>query len=214
MTDYTAFLARVIPFARECPESVAVGAIRDAAIEFCEKSHWLHYRHDPITLIAGIAEYELDVPDEHDPAAIIDLWYGSRRLTPTTHDTLVSTYGGDYGSRRGPPDAYLSVDHSEITFVPVPETTEVSAITGIIAVKPTRDSLSCDDSIFREWSEAVAHGALWRLKEMDGMAWSDASKAIGHRAHFTAGIRDANIKRRRGGHRAIEIMRPGGGGFL
>lgn len=209
MTDYTAFLPRVIPFVRECPETIAVAAVRDAAIEFCEKSHWLHYRPDPITLLEGIGQYELEPPDDHDAAAVVDLWYAGRRLTPTTHDELVRAYSGDYADQSGPPQYYTSVDPAEITFIPIPAEREISAVTGILAVKPTRDSLSCDDSLYREWLEPLAHGALWRLKDMDGVSWSSPSDALKHRAHFTGGMSAANAKRRRGLHRAIEHMRPG-----
>lgn len=211
MTEYTAFLSRVIPFVRECPENVAIDAIRNATIEFCERSHWLHYRHDPITLLEGIAQYELEPPDEHDIVGVLDMWLNGKRLTPTVHDDLVRAFGDDYSLRSGTPQFYTTVDPIEVTFVDTPDRMMPNAVTALVALAPGRDSFDCNDTLYQRFLEPIAQGALHRLKDMEGMPWSNPNQALRHRALYVAGITAATVARQRGGNgvRAERIMRPG-----
>ena len=46
--SYEVFLPEVMPFVRDVPEIVAVQAIRNAVIEFCEETHYMQENLDPM----------------------------------------------------------------------------------------------------------------------------------------------------------------------
>ena len=52
--SYEVFLPEVMPYVHDVPEIVAVQAIRNACIEFCEKTHYLQEKLYAISGIKGI----------------------------------------------------------------------------------------------------------------------------------------------------------------
>ena len=56
---YDTLLPDVLSMVPACPEVIAERAIRSAAIELCEKTDAYQKQLDPITVVAGIYEYDL-----------------------------------------------------------------------------------------------------------------------------------------------------------
>lgn len=171
--SYEVFLSEVMPWVRECPQMVAVNAIRNAGIQFCNQSHWLTYEPDPQTLLAGIREYDLEYESGVIPTRLI--WAKINNFAVkgvvTTENTLV------------------------LPLVPVAR--EVNALTMKLAVQPTRTSTTVDQSIYDRWAEVIAHGALARLYDMPGQPFSDEAKGLLSGQRFRAGIAEARIERQR-----------------
>ena len=63
--SYEVFLPEVMPYVHDVPEIVAVQAIRNACIEFCEETHYLQENLDPITGQENVGEYYLDANDSN-----------------------------------------------------------------------------------------------------------------------------------------------------
>ena len=208
MTRYEDFLPEVLPYVQECPEIVAINAIRNAVIEFCDKSLWLLYEHDPIPLIAYQGVYELDLPDDTMSARILDAWINNLPMAPRGEDDLKRIYPFSWREMEGRPQFYTQIDPGEVYFVPKPIVSQPDAVKLIVALKPTRNSVGCDDSIYERWAEKIGYGARSRINEIPGQTFTDPALAVANRAKFNVAIGEAKVERNRGLTRTDQRIRP------
>lgn len=205
---YSEYLREVLPYARDCPELAAENAIRNAVIEFCDKSHWWLFDHEPITLLPGIADYELDLPDQTELARIQEAWNGQLELREASQDELSRRYVLNWRTQEGDPRYFTRLRPTLITMCPIPQDRVRNAVTMTLALRPTRASTGADDSIYDEWAEVIASGALARLYGTPGQPFFDLETSILRRNMFVQGIGEAKIKRNRGLTRAPTQVRP------
>lgn len=164
MKKLDAFLPYVLPSVAGCSQPLAEQSIRDAAIQFCEDTHYLQLVSDPIDLVAGVSEYDIDVPVGHDVARLLNTWFGPEQR-PT-----------------GRPQRAEFIAPSTLRIWPVPQDNRPAAMQTCIALKPSRTATSLDDSMFSDWVEGIAAGAVQRICSVPGQAFSsdkDALKAMG-----------------------------------
>jgi hypothetical protein len=164
MKKLEAFLPYVLPSVAGCSQPLAEQAIRDSAIQFCEETHYLQLVSDPIDLVAGASEYDIDVPASHSVARLLNTWFGPEQR-PT-----------------GRPQRAEFIGPSTLRIWPVPQADLPAAMQTCIALKPARTATSLDDSMFNDWVEGIAAGAIYRICMMPGQAFSsdqDAIKAMG-----------------------------------
>jgi hypothetical protein len=206
MASYDAFLRYVLPDVPGCPEISAVAAIRDAAIDFCTKSLVYQETLDPITVIAGVADYDLEPPTGTLVAKVMHLFYQDKELTPVAPDLIRgATF---YNSRvegaqsRGIPSGYSLKDPRSVTLMPVPKDTERNAVTVRVALKPTRSSTTVGDVLFEDYAETIAAGALARLMLTPGKAYTNPQLVAENLAIFSQGVNAARQEHSRGHSRA------------
>ncbi len=200
MTDvaYEDFLTDVSPFAPSCPEIVAINAVRAACIEFCNISHWLIYEHDPVTLLAGIGTYDLELPTGLQVLRIIEARVSGRIITPKSAEQLNQRMGSNWRTAEGDPTSFTQLNPREVIVAPLPQTRAVNALTMQLAVTPTRDSDSVDQSLWDRWAEIIAKGALARILRLPGHQFTDDAKALFYAREFRAGANEARVERERG----------------
>jgi len=139
-----ALLPMVVPFAHSCPEIIAVEAIRNSAIEFCERSLWLQEQVPAIAPIAGVSNYRLMTasPLETGVADIMHLWlgqrelrlldmarrfgltdlrrgpvaieHGQRELRPASVDRLATMFGCDWRTVTSAPAWYTTIESQDV----------------------------------------------------------------------------------------------------
>ena len=208
MSLYTDLLPEVMPFATDCPQNVAVNAIRNAAIEFCERSLYYTYEVPAVDTVSGTAKYSLVLPADTTLAHITDAWVDKRFLNHVGEDDLRQLYGNDWRTQNGFPAYVTQQDLSNVILVPNPITSVVGGLKLIAALKPTRASTTIDSGIKERWLEVIAAGALARVHAIPNMSFSDPQTAMLNRAIFSAGIARADVERRRGLVRTITSVRP------
>lgn len=206
-TRYEKFLPEVIPYVHDCPEFVAVNAIRNACIEFCDSSHWLLYEMDPVSTQAYQNLYELDLPDDTTLCRITEMWYDNLLMKPRDEETLRQMYLYDWRQVEGRPEFYTQLNQDEFWIVPMPNISMDNSLRVIVAIKPTRSSYSCDDSLL-EWAEQIGYGARARLHEIPNQPFFDMGLAAACRVKFDAAIGQAKQDRNRGLTRATVRVRP------
>lgn len=202
MTPFANFLPEVMPYCQNVPEIIAINAVRNAAIEFCEKSHWLLHQNDAISAIGGMANYALSPPTATRVIRIQEVWFEDRPLAAKAQEELRDMYLLDWRERTGAPAFYTQMDDCEIRLVPLPEEASVDAIKAIAAIAPTRTSVGVEDCLFERWMEIIAIGARARLYETPGQPYTDPAAWQNAAARFRAGINAAKADRNRGGTRA------------
>lgn len=197
-TLWTAFLPEVLPYAPHCPEVFAVNAIRNAAIEFCERSHWLVYENDPITGVANLAYYTLNPPNDMRVLRVINAWYDQFPLVGKSEQELRSMFLTDWRKQQGAPRYFTQLQDDEIMLVGTPTVTEAGALAVIASIQPTRVSVSTQDSLYDRWAETIAYGAKARLYAAPGQPFTNIKLAGEAQAMFRNGIGKATIERNRG----------------
>lgn len=206
-TAYTEFLPEVLPYVRDCPDIAAVNAIRNACIEFCDRSHWLLYHHAPQNVTSGASTYTLSPPAGTSVARIVDAWYNGNLLAPIGEDNLKTMYVSDWRYVSGTPAFYTHLDPNQITLSPLPDRTISGALKMIVALRPTRASTSVDDSVYERWAEYIGFGARARLHDINGQPYFDPGMAAKCRAMFDRSVGMATIERNRGLTRHVAYVK-------
>lgn len=164
--SYSVFLHDIQPRVMGAPKQVVLNAIRDAAIEFCDESGVLKRVLDPVVIIAGQTEGDIDAPS------------GERicRVDSLTESDL----GGEI-----PPGAYSLID----TFIKLnsPATQNLKLIP-VVSVKPKRTSTSCDELLYEDYAGGIIEGALASLYAMTGREWANDRAAMASYNEFRKGI--------------------------
>ena len=204
---YDNFLPEVLPYVPECPEPVAINAIRNAVIEFCTKSMWL-VSEQTIDLFALQRDYQLSLPIETELLRVQDAWYNHISLKPAGEEDLKRLYGLDWRVLEGRPAYYTQLLPDTLRMCPMPIMDETGAVDLIVALRPIRVSTSCDVTLYDRWLEGVACGAKARLMMLPQQSYSDTQAALTNKALFNTAIGEARIERNRGMTRATLRVRP------
>ena len=199
------FMPYVLPDVPGCPEIAAVQAVRNAAIEFCERTMLLQRDHDPITVVAGVVDYDFDPPTGYLVTKVMRVWFQKNELTPTVPDDVNNPTV--YNSLAAPvtaamPRNYIQKDERTFSLYPTPDTTAPNALTLRVALKPTRDSTSGDDVLYEDWVETIASGAKARLLSQNGRPYANGPLSGMHGAVFNHGINRALVRGYKGHTRA------------
>lgn len=204
MALYEDFFPYVLPDVVGAPEPLVVHHIRNACIEFCEKSLILTRDHDPITVVANTVDYDLEPPTGYLVVKVQKAWLDNMPLDPIAPDfvrepavynRLYATYNAESAST---PRGYLQKEERSISVWPKPDRKYTNGLTMRVALKPTRTSTSIEDVIFEDYAEAIAQGALYRLQLSPNKAYSNAEMAAINKGLFEQGINVARQRASRG----------------
>jgi hypothetical protein len=215
-TAYDDFLPYVLPDTPGCPEVTAIQAVRSAVIDFCEQSLILQRDHDPIKAIANQSDYEFEPPKNHLVTKIMRGWFLHDPLMPIAPDmvtdpTVYNATFPDPNVLKGKPRNIVQKDERTFALYPVPDETILNAITLRVALKPTRASTTCDDILFQDYVEFIAHGAKMRLSMTPGKSYTNPDVAALGNVMFRQGINRALQRSVRGHSRSdlqVKLRRP------
>jgi hypothetical protein len=172
-------LPRVLPFARGCPDDLALQHILDAARMFCARTLVWNYETRPIPAVAGIADYTLQIGDGQDLVRVL----------------FLEVAGTDYAVRSGTRSTQAEESESNVammrgahdfTLRPAPSLDGQLIITGL-AVKPSAVDTEWPDDLSDHVTD-IAHGAVATLCEMPNVDWKDAATADRQQIRFNARI--------------------------
>lgn len=206
--SYEVFFPEVLPYVHDVPEFVAINAIRNACIEFCDKSLYIQYTLDPITIEANVSEYSLDLPKDTVSARVVAGWVGNLPLTFKSEEDLQRIYPLDWRAMGGRPQYLTQKVPWEVIIAPYSDYQMVDGMKLIIALKPSRDSTTVDRVIFERWVEAIGFGARARLYDTPNQPYYDPTSAAKYRTYFESAIGEAKTERNRGLTRNVTRVRP------
>jgi hypothetical protein len=202
--SYEEFFPYVLPDVAGCPEIAAIQAIRDSTIEFCEKSLIHQADHDPVTVTARIADYDLETPVSGTRITkVMKAWYKGQELIPAAPDQVrdPSVYNqriGGYQTEYSTPRFFIQKDPDTFSLLPIPDQTLAQGITIRVALVPLRGSTSCENFLFEQWAETIGAGAVSRLQLVAAKPYSNPAAAAINKAVFNAGVNAARQKANRG----------------
>jgi hypothetical protein len=202
------FLPFVLPDVPGCPEALALSAIRESAIEFCQLTGYWQQDLATIDTVANQKSYTLVPPSEAVVARPRSVYYLGRKLHP-----LIELSAGLEDATAADPTWYLIVPIGEdwaLRPYPTVDRSVTGAFTVKASLKPARNATKVGARVYVDYMEPVAAGAASRLLKMQAKPWFNANLALLKDAEFkaaSASARDAADKGYTRASRSVQ-MRP------
>lgn len=209
--SYDLFLPEVLPYVPDCPQIAAVNAIRNACIEFCNRTLYWQEDLDPLPIVANVSNYPIDTPRGTVFIDLIEAWNDGMALRAASVEELSRKFRGvDWRTFQGQPLYVTRIISSELLLVPQPSATVQNALTMRVAVAPDRDSTTVSEDIYQNYLETIAKGARARLHSTPGQPFFDMGLSQLMAQRFRAECTDARIEVSRGLSRSsVMIQFPG-----
>jgi hypothetical protein len=195
MKSWSDFYDLILPDVPGCPLAMADLALRQSAISFCEQSLAWKYEHPLISVVSSIAQYAFVLPDG---AAVHALTYAAldgKELVSAMPEAEREILRNSSGT-----PAYVLAGGTFLKLVPKPD--GPGALSVSVVLKPSPSAAGIDDSVFDEYRQAVAHGALARLMLSPRKPYTNAQLAPYHAQQFAIQSADAGTRAAKGHTRA------------
>lgn len=210
--SYELFLPEVMPYVHDVPEVVAVQAIRNACIEFCQETHYLQENLDPITGQKNVGLYDLCANETgYKVVEVMQAYYGDQLLIPKSQEELNNIYRtSNWEELSGNPYYYFRTRAGEMRLVTKPTITEANKLKIKAAVAPSRASTTVDDELFERFLEYIAFGARARLYNTPNQPYYDPKTAMEYTKRFNDAMAETRTRVYKGLTRAatkVEFQR-------
>lgn len=194
MATFTQFFPEVLPYVPDVAEPVAENAIRQASIEFCERTRFWQEDMDTIPVIAKEGVYEVDVDRGVKFVDVMMGYYDDRLLIPKSAEELSNLFRrSDWRTLVADPYYVTRTTPTEVVLVPKPAF-RGGKLKIRAAFAPTRSSTTVADSVYEEYLEVIAAGARARLYNTPKQPYYDKNTAMDYERRFRAGIAEARIR--------------------
>jgi hypothetical protein len=190
---YTAWLPEVMPDAPDCPEVVALNAIRNAAIEFCNETLYWQADIGAVALTDALLPYTIAPPASTVVAQVMVASLLGRPLAVTNIQELDNRVV-NWREAEGQPRAVFQPDPGVLDLYPRPAGTDSYDVFIRVALAPTRASTTVDDRLHIGYLEDIAAGALSRLLAMPNRPWSNTEGARYYGSTFASAKVEAAIE--------------------
>ena len=119
---YDTILPDILSMVPACPEVIAERSIRSAVIELCEKSEAYQVQLDPLTVVSGIYEYDLEPPTGTIVHRIVWMTHEGKPLEPVSSG-LLEQRKENWRKDTGTPEYFIKQNLTTVNLVPVPSET-------------------------------------------------------------------------------------------
>ena len=189
----------VLPDVPGCPTAVADQALREAAIEFYDRSGIVTFENAPVTVVDGTATYGLTAPAGYTVARVQEMFMGDLRLVPVDLARLSQMYI-HWQSITGAPQYYIQETTDTFRLVPEPDQNFTDTIVATVVIVPSRASTQiAEDWVWENYAPVIAAGALARLTRMQQKPWMDLQRSVAFEGDFRRGWMSAKDQSDRGG---------------
>ncbi len=197
-------LTEVLPETPECPGPLAVNAVRNAAIDFCQRSTFWRQDHAKLSAFADEGEpgeYTLTVPSDTELVAVVTPILMSGLPVYQRSQSWLDQNLHQWQMRTGAQaDWFLMVSPTILRLVPYPVAVAVDALQIKLILKPSREAAAMDATTANQWYLTITAGAKSLLMAMGNKPWSDQAESERYSEIFEHGITEAR-SRIIGGHR-------------
>jgi len=176
---FTTWLPEVIPNAPGCPEVLAINAIRNASIEWCNATNWWQGDYGTTAITTAILPYSFVNATGVMVTQVLVATYNGAPLAVTSIEELDSKVVS-WRTATGQPTAIFQPTHSVVDFYPRPAGTDSYNIFMRVAYTPLRSATVIDATVREAYLEDIAAGALSRLLSMPGKPWTNEQAAASY----------------------------------
>lgn len=197
------FYPWALPHISGVPDPYLDQCIRDACIDFCVMSDAVQRVLTPINVVALTQDYAVTPPSDMLLVRVKFVGMEGVELGPVPTDQVDSATalsGGTVGSDTidtGTPKWFFqkTPGSTSISLHPVPDVASTAGLVIKASFKPTLTALVVDDLLYNEYAEAIAMGAVARVKatphqpftgdpRMYALRFASAAKMARDRASF------------------------------
>lgn len=167
--------------------------LREAAIEFYERSQAWRWTHPQIVTTALTANYPF-VPLGSGETEVHVINYAEFNGEPINVDTseFQNRYS-DWRNLEAQPE-FAIADQTDVILVPIP-IADGTIDNMIVSLKPTPASTGIfDDLQYNDYRTSIVHGVLYRLMMLPKKPFTNYQVAADHLVDFNSGINAANIR--------------------
>lgn len=199
MKDLDEFLPNIRMYAPGVADPTAYFAIRQAAIEFCERTRM--WRYDDEFEIAADDNEGLFAPSNAVIHEIEEVWFEGvklRRVTPAKLDDLIPGWRSDDTKPTGTPSYVTQTAPNEIILVPF----GTGTVKLTLFLKPAQDADEVPDFLADQYRETIAFGALSRILLIPNQSFTNAEMGAAFGQAFQSRIDGKSTKGSAGQQRA------------
>lgn len=167
-------VARVNGLIHSAPETLVEEMLLEAAGDFCRRSGAWREELEPVDLEAGEAVHELEPPFGAEIAVLLKALQDGRSLQQSSAGALIGC------SLSGMPTHIAVESGQQIRVCPIPN--GPGEIHVYAALTPVRAEVP--DWLVSRYRDALIYGAVWRLMEQPGNAWSAVEASRYYRQRF------------------------------
>lgn len=200
MTTFETFRLYMQVDVFKCPKAIVIKEIRNACIEFCDRTWILETDADDISVLDDTKEYTLAFDGAlYTPVSIQKAFMDETQLTVTSKRVLDQTEPGwEILTAKAITSCFLTIQN-KLRVYPIPTEDQDDDIDTLkVIVKPTLAAVEIDDFIYDEYLDVITWGALAELQDIPDKPWSDPKKAAKNRAKFSMAIANTSSKVTRG----------------
>lgn len=169
MTDLDAFLTIVKQYAPGVADPTAYFAIRQAAIEFCERTRLWRYEDE----VAATGDEDLFAPAGAVIHEIETIRFDGRPLTAATPQFLDRALPEWRLGVDGAPAYYTQTAPDTLRLVPA----QAGTVNLYLTLKPSQDADTLPDFMAAQYREIIAHGALGRILLIPNQSFTNPDMA-------------------------------------
>lgn len=181
------FFPWVLPSVPGCSDLLAQQAIRQACIEFCNRTD-LVQRVTTADATAAVQDYTITPPTDMILSRILSVGWQGTLLSMVSPDVVnndlalrgvaigtATPLTGDprWAFQKTPADS-----DAGFSIYPIPDTTVTLGLTVKASYAPTNAAATVDDALWNDYVEQIAAGAMARLMMMPGQTFSSKSGAL------------------------------------
>lgn len=202
---WSAFYDYVLPEVTGVSNDLVDIYLRRAAIEFCEETGVHVSDHDPVSLIAGIAEYDLEPPEpETDISVVKKAWIQSSPIDYISQDTLNQRHSYWPSEEAPRPSAFTQQTQTSVIMFPKPAESVKNGLNMKVVLRPSLTAKTIADWVGSKYIQEISDGAKAMLMAMQNKPWTSMEGAALYRAQFESGKTRATIEATRSFTRASQ----------
>lgn len=175
-------LDRVLPYAAGCPSLTAIHHIRQAAIEFFQKTLAWKQWMTAVDTVSGQDAYTFPVPAGSSIAKILDYKFDGREAK-----VVDGALGNSLVINQNGTDAAWTEDRYSFLVTPTPTQDDIE-MQFYVALKPSQAATTLPAVMWEQYIDRICWGALARVLALPNQPFTDQAEAARYRAMFEAAI--------------------------
>lgn len=205
-TDIVSWAPYIHTHIEGCPVPAILLSVREAAIEFCEKTLLWTYDLARISVVADQNNYSLTIPggENGEIISIDDVKYKQDGLDDDQFTTLdpISQNQMDLHYNSGswkfltastPSNYWTEEDDPETLYLwKTPTEASTSGLLVRCNLRPLRSATTLQDFLFKRYVKTIRDGAIADLLGMKAMPWFDPAASLVWGSRFRTGISNAS----------------------
>lgn len=173
---------------------IIVQAMAATAMDFCERTRVWQEIQDPVPLIDGVNQYDMEGPTGARVLTIANVWAADRELVAVTMADLVRVLPNWQTAQSSQPQYYNAArDLKAITVYPIPMGAQKAQLTLKAQYAPKRTATVLPDFLGDNHHDALVDGTQARLMLQVNVPWSNPAAGMMHQQAYEQAVAKAHI---------------------